>query len=162
MIKGKSEITLEPGKHRVSYLCPTNVLMSVNDRPMAILKGSSKTTLTVRTETKISLDPVGKEPYTFQASLMAPLSEDTDDVPPPQPAPPTNYLQAVRERVRASMGIIREEFADNRTVYEVFDDLDQFEEERDLARQSATSEPEPEPATPEPVAEETENTQASE
>lgn len=139
MIKGKHELTLTPGKYRVSYLCPSQVLMSLDDAPMAVLKGSTKTTLTVRKDTKVSLDPTGKEGYKFDVALQSPVAEHTDDVPPPAPVPPSNYLMAVREAVRQSMGIIREEFADHKTIYEVVDDLDVFEEERQAMRQAAAS-----------------------
>ena len=84
--------------------------------------------------------------------------EELDDLPPPEMAPPANWLQAMRQKIRNEMGTTREAFAERQSIYEM-GDVDLFEEElteaqiaqQEELRQAAAETTEEIPDTTEPV-----------
>lgn len=153
-MKGTHTQALEMGIHAVKYNSPIPLLLSVDDVPVAALQaGNGKFTIRYL-KGKLSVDPSdAKTKYMFEVTTrITQPTETVDNEPPPQPAPPANWLQAIKQRVQQSMAVQREGFAEHQTIYEVVDDLDTFEEERAQARQDAASADEPsEGTTDEPV-----------
>lgn len=136
--KGTFSTELKHGFHRVEISTKFPVLVSLgNDIVDAV--GIGKHTLVIRNRGgRLSIDPSDpKGVYGLSIkSRDSQKGEAFDDLAPPDPAPPNSYLAKLRLKVKNSMGIIREEFADRKTMYEVVDNLDEFEEERH-ARQQA-------------------------
>lgn len=139
---------LKRGHHTITYATPQPVLLSVNGQPATYLRaGSGRLTLRDM-EGEISFDPP-KVKVQLDVVTRDNKTEQTDDIPPPAPTPPPNYLAALREKVKRSMGVTREAFADFKSVYEVIDNLDDFEEDREArtkveeVRQGDTSSEEP-------------------
>lgn len=129
--KGAYKATLEPGVHRINYALPFPALVSIGSQPVATI-GPGKGKHVFRTY----------EPYDFEidvtdaktkwglgiTSKPTQLGEEFDDLPPPEPPAPDNYLQMMRVRVRQEMGIMREEFTRGRSPYEM-GVIDTFEED---------------------------------
>ena len=128
-VKGNQDFDLAYGHHAIRLETPFPVLVSLNDEPQKVcLPGSNK--LVVKGEGKLSFNPTDKGPFHFTVTTrLTQKGEKFDDIPPPEPAPADNYLQILRQHVRQAMGITRENFADQRTVYEM-GDYEVFEEDR--------------------------------
>lgn len=142
--KGVFETPLENGFHVVSIETTCPLLLSVAHEPVSVVNvGSSRVTLR-NVEGPLSVDPSDpKGLYKIDIkSKLHPKGERFDDVAPPAPPPPSNMLMAIRRSVKMSMGIIREEFADQgKTKYEIMgDDFNVFEEERDAERERVKKE----------------------
>lgn len=122
------KIELPKGNHQLKYATREPVLLSLGGTPIATLSGSGRLVLR-GVQGILETDPpkakVGLEVITRKNE-----GEEFDDLPPPQPAPPSNFLMALRQKVKMSMGIIREEFADHQSIYEAGYEDDVFEEER--------------------------------
>ena len=120
---------LEQGNHTIRYACKEFVLISCNGDPVAALTpGIGKFNLR-DFEGIIEYDP-SKVKVRLSVVTRQNRGEAFDDTFLPQPAPPPNYLAALRQKVKQSMGVTREAFADFRSIYEVIDNLDDFEEDR--------------------------------
>lgn len=123
---------LVKGNHTIRYACKEPILVSVDGQPIgAFPAGCGKFNLR-NTEGKLEFDPP-KAKVRIDIVTRENNGEVFDDVPPPQPAPPPNYLAALRQKVKMSMGITREAFAEHRSIYEVIDDLETFEEDRQVS-----------------------------
>lgn len=142
-MKGKNAIDLNWGHHRIKYACPTPVLISLDEQPAYAVSGTG--TIRLRNfEGKLSVDPTeAKQEYDLDiTSTHSQRGEAVDpETPIPAPTPPSNYLAKLRQRVRDSMVTTREAFAEQRSIYEVIDNLDEFEEEREARRNDASQEP---------------------
>ncbi|AXL15094.1 hypothetical protein [Microviridae sp.] len=140
-MKGKQQFTLEHGTHKFAYTVPFPVLVSVNDVPVQVLNTGSGKAVLRNMKGTVTIEP--SEPkgvYNIDIrSNLYPRDEIRNNEAPPQPAPSPNFLTAMRQKVKMSMGIIREEFADQRTIYEIGD-----EEVIDTLRQNAQSKAEEE------------------
>lgn len=125
---GKFQTAIEEGFYRIQVASSFGLLISVNEQPVVAIKGNFARTLRLP-EGKLSIDPADpKKDYHFECS-HAPLNryDKVDDLPPPQPAPPTNWLAQMRAKVRQSMGVMREDFAERSSIYET--DAQLFEED---------------------------------
>lgn len=144
MNKGPSKFILPHGTHKIRYQTTTPILLSVNEQPVRALNTGSGSFTLRNFEGTLSVDPSEpKQPYGLEIKTREFVKgEEFDEAPVPQPAQSPNWLTQMRERVKMSMGIIREEFAEQgRTMYEVTDD------EAEELRQSVLSADEPETAT---------------
>lgn len=121
---------LKFGNHRVSYSARERVLLSLAGEPVAELRPGTGTINIRNGEGKLEIDPP-KAKVTLTVVSKGRRGEATDAKAPPAPPTPPNYLAELREAVRRSMGVTREAFADHKSIYEVVDDLDKFEEERE-------------------------------
>lgn len=120
------------GFHRLSYATTAPILLSLGGTPLKAVNGSGTLTLR-RCGGILEVDNPGKAKYSIDVTTKESVEgEQFDELPPPQPAPPPNYLAKIRQQVKQSMGIVREEFADQgKSIYET-GDVDIFEE--DLAK----------------------------
>ncbi len=122
------EQQLDLGVHRVQIKTPAAALVSLNDEPQH-MAGIGTHKIVLRGSGKLSVDVGGKEkPIVTITSKMTTEGEQVDDLPPPQPAPPSNALQQIRQKVKQAMGVTREAFADRTSIYEM-GDVDVFEED---------------------------------
>lgn len=129
-MNGKQTIQLAYGTHRINYATSFPILLSVNDEPLeAVQPGSGRVVLRKFSGT-LQLDPTEpKKPFKFAVtSNLSQPGETVDQAPPPQPTPPSSYLAKVRQQVRNSMGLMREEFDRGPTIYET-GDVNLFEED---------------------------------
>ena len=138
-MQGKQEFEVNEGVHRISVVSTFPLLVSFNDTPV---KSVTNGKFVVRSKNGIiSIDPSEpKKPYKFEIEASRPTQdgEAFDDIPPPDPAPPSNYLQAMRQKVRQQMGVIREDFASHRSQYEIGEAEPLFEEEEQQKREEAS------------------------
>lgn len=136
-MKGKQTIELPYGTHRIEYATPHPILLSVDDRPVEAINTGSGRVVLRKFQGTLQLDPTEpKAQFKFDVtSKKSQPGETVDDVPPPQPAPPSNYLAKIRQQVKDSMGIMREEFDRGRTMYET-GDIDLFEEDMAPSKQT--------------------------
>lgn len=134
---GRARINL-----RVATAFP--LLICINEIPIrAFPAGTARLRFRTHDEhDSLTIQPTElKKPYGVSLEVRNRQKGETlDDLPPPQPVPPDNYLAMVREKVRQSMGINRENFADDDrpSIYEVPDDADLiFEETEEDRRKEA-------------------------
>lgn len=113
---------LEQGNHRINYTSPKPFLLVIDGKPIKICEAGSGTVRVRNVSGKLSADPQSVKPD-FEVLTRPAGVEAVDDAPTPPPAPPPNFLAAMRQQVRQSMGVTREAFAEHRTIYE-----DVFEE----------------------------------
>lgn len=150
-MNGKQHFDLEAGQYTVTAKAPINLLLSINEVPQkALSAGNHKFRFRTPNAVKVSVDPSdAKTPYLLEFTNVKkrPVCEELDDEPPPQPAPPSNYLKALRERVRREMGVTREAFAEFRSQYELPDNVPSLfeEDEARIAEGSAESAEQQEP-----------------
>ena len=149
-LKGKQTFDLPYGVHRFNYIAPFPILVSHNDEPVGIIGGGKGKTIW-RGEGTISLDPTDKDAYGFNITTKVTTPKEAQDhEAPPEPAPADNYLAMMREKVRQQMGIIRENFAERPSIYEM-GNIDVFEEDQPPSgQQSGQGEDAPSPQTPTP------------
>lgn len=141
-MKGKQDFQLAVGHHTINAATPIQILVSVNDQPEHVIPpGNSKFVLKVEQPVKVSLDPAdAKSQYKFEfRSHGAQRNEHFDDRPLPNPPPPNNFLKKLRVNIRRQMGLIREDFADYPSMYEIEGDPDKipFEEQEQRAIKEA-------------------------
>lgn len=138
-MKGKNTIELPCfGIHTIEIVSAYPLLVS-NDQTPIIAHGSGRTKYVYRYQDgNLHIDPTEpKAEYDIIIkSRRTQVGEETDDLPPPEPAPANSYLAKLRQKVRDSMGNTREAFAEFKSIYEVVDDLDTFEEEREARAQA--------------------------
>lgn len=116
--------TLKHGNHRIDYTAKQDFLLSVDGRPFKICKAGKGVVRIRNASGKLSVDPQ-KASVDFQVSTHLTNDEPRDEAPTPPPAAPPNFLAAMRQQVRQSMGITREAFADHKTTYEhIYDQTD--------------------------------------
>lgn len=127
---GKTKIDLEYGIHKIEVVNTYPLLISLNDEPIRALKGGNHRFVLRGAVGGLQVDPTeAKTPYQISiTSRPSQKGEQMDDLPPPQPAPPDNFLAKIREQVRQSMGVTREAFSEFQTPYEM-GDTELFEEE---------------------------------
>lgn len=114
--------TLKHGNHRIDYTASQDFLLSVGGQPFKICKAGSGVVRIRNASGKLSVDPQ-KAKVDFQVRTHETNDEPRDNEPTPPPAAPPNYLAAMRQQVRQSMGVTREAFADIKTTYEhIFDE----------------------------------------
>ena len=148
---GKHEETLPWGTHRIEYNTTFPILLSMDGEPVAVLNGEGKKVLR-NMAGNLTLDVTEpKKPYGFRIqSRQGWKGEKMDDLPPPQPPAPDNYLQMIRQKVRQQMGIIREEpFNRGQTMYEL-GDIDVFEEDFATSDSGSDTETPPDTQSPDP------------
>ena len=126
-MKGPQKIEVPYGTHRIEYATTGPILISLNGTPETVINGKGKLLLRGM-EGAIETNPTDKGEYKLSISTKArPKDEIRDNQPPPEPKPPSNYLQALRQRVQQEMGSMTERFGT--TSYErAYDGT--FEEER--------------------------------
>lgn len=144
-MKGKHDQNLPLGFHVVKLDTSAPVLLSLGEQPFGIYPAGKHRIRVGLGEGTLSIDP--SEPkalYNIEVHTKpAQRGETFDDVPPPAPPPPSNQLMAIRQAVKMSMGIIREEFADTgRTVYE---EMNSLIDTGDVPTQNPPNNSEPEP-----------------
>lgn len=138
-MQGKHEITLQEGVHRIKTDATFPLLISLDDQPVRATSPGSQRFI-VRGAGKLSIDPSEpKKPYGFNVLAWRPSQkgEQLDDIPPPDPAPPANYLQAMRQKIRQQMGVIREDFNARPSIYELGDAEPLFEEQEAALQKQA-------------------------
>lgn len=133
MLTGKQNIELERGNHRIEVANTFPLLISFNDVPVRALQPGQHKFVLKTGSGVINIDPTEpKLPYGFEVhSRRSTLGEEVDDLPPPAPPSPDNYLQMIAMQVRQSMGVIRENFEERPSLYET--DNAMFEEEEAAA-----------------------------
>ena len=150
----KKTMELEYGNHRIDYATTQPLLLNLDDQPFTVVSPGTGKIMLRKTAGKLSVDAVGKEKFKLDVSShITQPGEAVDDREVPMPPPPNSYLAKLRARVQASMGNTREAFAERMSIYEVVDNLDDFEEERE-ARQNDMSEKSQGDANVEPQASE--------
>ncbi|AXL14851.1 hypothetical protein [Microviridae sp.] len=148
-MNGAQSQNLTYGVHAIRVSTTIPLLVSFDENPIATLAvGTHKNV--IRGAGKLSFDPAGKGEYhvNVQTKPSQP-GELLDHEPPPQPAAPENFLAQIREKVRQSLGPMREAFDAQPSIYET-DSLLFEEEEAALAdqeqkRQAAEDLKEPKP-----------------
>ena len=131
MTKGKYEQQVAPGQHRLQINTKFPLLISLDNEPQHVaVPGKNK--LIIRTEEGgiLQIDPSDpKSEYGLTVTPYAQSKYDpvSDKSPPERPAP-NNYIARLRQMTRDQMQILREEFADQRSIYEI-GDVDRFEEQ---------------------------------
>lgn len=148
-LKGNQDFDLPFGHHAINCQTPFPILVSLDDVPQRVLQaGSNK--VVVKGEGKLSLNPTDKSEYGVSiTSRKTQKGEKFDDKPIPEPAPADNYLQMLKQQVRQQMGITRENFANQLTIYET-GDYTVFEEDRTPTPQK---DPKPSPEAAQAVSE---------
>lgn len=142
-VKGIQNTAVGRARCKIEIVTPIPVLVCVNDYPIwAFPPGRFVRNFRTHTEEDvINVHPSdAKTPYGYAIEFKArQTGEPLDDLPPPQPAPADSFLAQVREKVRRSMGVTREAFADRpigvADQYSVDDDALFEEEEIELTRQ---------------------------
>lgn len=132
---GKQSIALARGHHRIRVETAYPLLLSAGGEPIrALAAGSHSFVSRLNDPVELQVDPTEpKAPYSLLiASKEIPYGEKTDDIPPPEPPAPDNYLQQLRYKVRQQMGVTREAFADRQSPYEIGDMPPLFEEEEKI------------------------------
>ncbi|AXL15617.1 hypothetical protein [Microviridae sp.] len=126
----QNEYELPFGTHRIKYATTAPILINLQNDPVRALPPGSGTLVLRNCEGLLSVDNTApKVPFKFDITTRKQeKGEKVDNLPPPQPAPPDNYLAQIREKVRQSFGVIREDFASQPTMYEQ-GDVDLFEED---------------------------------
>ncbi|AXL14842.1 hypothetical protein [Microviridae sp.] len=115
------------GVHAIRVSTTVPLLVSFNENPVATLAiGNHKNVY--RGSGKLSFDPAGKGEYHVAVKTKpSQPGELLDHKSPPQPQAPENFLAQIREKVRQSLGPMREAFDDVPSIYETDSEL--FEEE---------------------------------
>ena len=120
-MKGKQSLPLQKGQNKLKIFTPVPLLFSINGKPEYAC-GPGKNRLTVRLENPedLAVDPAdSKSEYSIDIDHYVSSSFETiNDDPPPQPKPPANWLQAIRQKVQKGTGY-PEQF--NQTGYEADD-----------------------------------------
>lgn len=128
--------------HTAHIIAQEECLVSWQGDPLGIVKGASKVRL--RGSGTLSIDNPSKKVVKVSLNTKQDFAgEKLDDLPPPDIAPPSNWLQAMRQRIRNEMGTTREAFAERMSIYEV-GDVDLFEEELEQQNAQGTQDVEPE------------------
>lgn len=153
MRKGAEKYVLNHGTHRIKYTATCPMLFSADEKPVhAVNTGSGSFTLRNFKGT-LSVDPSdAKQPYNVEINSKEFVKgEQFDDKPVPMPLQSPNWLTQMRERVKLSMGIMREEFAEQgKTMYEVTDDeaeqlrqsvISQHEKQSDTSHEAEGADP---------------------
>lgn len=123
------EIEIPMGHHRLSYVLSGPVLVSLGGTPIKTLEGSGTAVLRrVSGILEFDYTEPKKRNEIMVVTRPVELYEEMDNVPPPAPAEPDNYLARLREQVRLSMGVVRENFAQRTSIYEI-GEVDKFEED---------------------------------
>lgn len=154
-MKGHNEIELEYGNHLIVYSTTQPLLISADDEPIKALGPGSGKFYVKGYAGKLSVNATNpKERYALNVTThKTQPGEELNDEEPPAPPPANSYLAKLRQRVQQQMITSREAFAEHRSIYEMVDDLDTFEEDR--VRQLAPSEFVSETDTTEEVTSET-------
>ena len=127
-MKGPQKIEVPYGTHRIEYATTGPILLTLNGTPETVINGKGKLLLRGM-EGAIETNPTDKGEYKLSITTKArPKDEIRNDAPPPEPPAPTNYLQALRQRVRDEMGSMTERFGP--TPYERDYNDGMFEEQR--------------------------------
>ena len=154
-MKGKQEIRLTRGQNKLQIAAPTPILLSLNDAPLRVVQGNATWIGTIEEDSLLSIDPSdNKAEYHVDIDhYNGSRFEKRDDIPPPPPPAPDNYLQMLAIKVRQQMGIMRENFAERTSIYEM-GDIDDWEEDQLTRSKDEKNERlhEKESTTPEDVA----------
>lgn len=171
-MKGKQEFEMLPGHHQVTSATTFPILLSINAAPYQVLNGNQKFVVKLEEAQTISLDPTEpKREFKFDVrTFPAHRYEQIDDREVPAPPPTSNYLKALRAQVRMQMGLTREDFAEQPSIYQIggnYDDIPFEETEKRLIEESARTQhegdgelAETEPTTDEQPKGESETTKA--
>lgn len=120
-------IELVGSSHTLTGTSQESVLLSWQGTPIGLVKGAFKVAL--RGSGTLSIDNPGKKQLHYDVKTKNELlGEPVDDREVPNPAPPQNWLLAMRQRIRNEMGTTREAFAERMSIYEI-GDVDSFEED---------------------------------
>ena len=110
---------LEFGNHRITVTCTEAVLLSLDGQPFKALSPGTNRVDLRQTSGQLEADSTGKAKVHLQVTSRAtPQGEKLDDLPPPAPPTPDNFLQMMRLKVRQQMGVTREAFTEFTTPYE--------------------------------------------
>jgi hypothetical protein len=155
VIKGNYEHDLTQGHHRLEVNTTIPLLVCIDEQPVAAI-APGKFNKAFRGKGKLTVQPSDAKTLYGCKVISSHYTEyeKVDDIPPPAPPAPENFLAQIREKVRQSMGVTREGFAEHRSIYEM-GDVDVFEEDLQRAPESATDSPSDDqagspPETPEP------------
>lgn len=132
-MKGKYSIDLPYGTHTLDVATMFPILLSLDGSPIQAINAGSGTLTLRKCQGTLSVDPSEpKTPYKFEVtskpSQPGEHMRSLEEEPVPQPAPASNFLAQIRQKVRQDMGITREAFADHQSLYEIPDN-EMFEEE---------------------------------
>ena len=131
---------LDFGTHRIEYTTTAPVLVSLDDQPIGVLTTGKGKVVLRRVAGTLSVDNPHKAKLDWKIkSRKLTEGEELDDLPPPAPAAPSNYLARLRQAVADTMGTTREAFAEYTSIYE-HGEVDLFEEELTEAQSASQAE----------------------